>query len=133
MVALPGKVASGFPFRKRDQTRTIALPGKVVSGFPFRKRDKQEASGVGGGREKGEGHMEFGITFKGFVDHDRARYLIQAAEYAGFTYCWFYDSHILWRDPYPAMAMGMEWTRSMRFGPLVTNPDVRDWSVAASL
>ena len=45
--------------------------------------------------------MEFGITFKGFVDHDRARYLIQAAEYAGFTYCWFYDSHILWRDPYP--------------------------------
>ncbi|HCO55486.1 MAG TPA: TIGR03842 family LLM class F420-dependent oxidoreductase [Pelagibacterium sp.] len=77
--------------------------------------------------------MEFGITFKGFVDHDRARYLIQAAEYAGFTYCWFYDSHILWRDPYPAMAMGMEWTKSMRFGPLVTNPDVRDWSVAASL
>jgi SH3-like domain-containing protein len=27
----------------------------------------------------------------------------------------------------------MEHTTNMRFGPLVTNPDVRDWSVAASL
>lgn len=77
--------------------------------------------------------MEFGITFKGFVEADRARYLVKAAEYAGFSYCWFYDSHILWRDCYPAIAMCMEHTKTMRFGPLVTNPDVRDWSVAASL
>lgn len=77
--------------------------------------------------------MEFGITFKGFVDADRARYLVRAAEHAGFSYCWFYDSHVLWRDSYPAMAMCMEHTKQMRFGPLVTNPDVRDWSVAASM
>lgn len=77
--------------------------------------------------------MEFGITFKGFVDAQRARYLVRAAEYAGFTYCWFYDSHILWRDPYAPIAMCMEHTEAMRFGPLVTNPDVRDWSVAASI
>jgi hypothetical protein len=55
------------------------------------------------------------------------------AEYAGFSYCWFYDSHILWRDCYAAIAMCMEHTTAMRFGPLVTNPDVRDWSVAASM
>jgi probable F420-dependent oxidoreductase len=77
--------------------------------------------------------MEFGITFKGFVDADRARYLVRMAEYAGFTYCWFYDSHILWRECYPAIAMCMEHTKTMRFGPLVTNPDLRDWSAAASL
>lgn len=77
--------------------------------------------------------MQFGITFKGFVEPERARYLVRAAEFAGFEYCWFYDSHILWRDCYPAIAMCMEHTRDMRFGPLVTNPDVRDWSVAASL
>ena len=77
--------------------------------------------------------MEFGITFKGFIEADRARYLVRAAEYAGFSYCWFYDSHILWRDCYAAIAMCMEHTTSMRFGPLVTNPDVRDWSVAASI
>ncbi len=77
--------------------------------------------------------MEFGICFKGFVTPQRARYLVRQAEAGGFTYCWFYDSHILWRDCYVAMAMCMEHTESMRFGPCVTNPSVRDWSVAASL
>ena len=55
------------------------------------------------------------------------------AEDAGFTYCWFYDSHILWRESYPAMAMCMEHTKTMRFGPCVTNPNTREWSQAASL
>lgn len=77
--------------------------------------------------------MKFGICFKGFIEADRARYLVSMAEHAGFEYCWFYDSHILWRECYPAIAMCMEHTKKMRFGPLVTNPDVRDWSLAASL
>ena len=77
--------------------------------------------------------MEFGITFKGFVEPDRARTLVKQAEAAGFTYCWFYDSHILWRECYPAIAMCMEHTTKMRFGPCVTNPKARDWSLAASL
>lgn len=77
--------------------------------------------------------MEFGITFKGFVEPDRARKLVKLAEDAGFTYCWFYDSHILWRESYPAMAMCMEHTEKMRFGPCVTNPNTREWSAAASL
>lgn len=77
--------------------------------------------------------MEFGICFKGFVEPDRAKALVRQAENAGFTYCWFYDSHILWRDSYVAMAMCMEHTTHMRFGPCVTNPKTRDWSVASSL
>ncbi len=77
--------------------------------------------------------MEFGITFKGFVDPKRARNLVRQAEEAGFTYCWFYDSHVLWRECYPAIAMCMEHTTKMKFGPCVTNPNSRDWSVAASL
>jgi probable F420-dependent oxidoreductase len=77
--------------------------------------------------------MEFGITFKGFVSPDRARYLVRQAETAGFDYCWFYDSHILWRESFVAMAMCMEHTKTMRFGPCVTNPNIRDWSLAASL
>ncbi|MEM9969784.1 MAG: LLM class flavin-dependent oxidoreductase, partial [Pseudomonadota bacterium] len=77
--------------------------------------------------------MEFGITFKGVVEPDRARKLVAQAEAAGFTYCWFYDSHILWRESYPAMAMCMEHTKTMRFGPCVTNPNTREWSAAASL
>ena len=77
--------------------------------------------------------MEFGICFKGFVQPNRARYLVRQAEEAGFTYCWFYDSHILWRESFMAIAMCMEHTKTMRFGPCVTNPNTRDWSVAASM
>ena len=77
--------------------------------------------------------MDFGICFKGFVEPDRARALVRQAENAGFKYCWFYDSHILWRESFVAMAMCMEHTKNMRFGPCVTNPNTRDWSHAASL
>ena len=77
--------------------------------------------------------MQFGITFKGDGSPDRTRYLVRQAEAAGFEYAWFFDSHILWRDPYVAMAMCIEHTQTMRFGPCVTNPGVREWSVAASL
>jgi len=77
--------------------------------------------------------MQFGICFKGVVSPDRARALVRLAESHGFEYCWFYDSHILWRESFVAMAMCMEHTTKMRFAPCVTNPDVRDWSLAASL
>ena len=77
--------------------------------------------------------MDFGITFKGGVRPERARALVRQAENAGFTYCWFYDSHILWRESFVAIAMLMEHTTKMRFGPCVTNPNTRDWSLAASL
>ena len=77
--------------------------------------------------------MEFAICFKGNVAPERARYLVRQAETGGFDYCWFYDSHILWRESFMAMAMLMEHTKTMRFGPCVTNPNTRDWSVAASM
>lgn len=77
--------------------------------------------------------MEFAITFKGDIDPRRTVALCKQAEEAGFTYAWFFDSHVLWRECYVTMAMCMEHTQHMRFGPCVTNPGVRDWSVAASL
>jgi len=77
--------------------------------------------------------MEFGITFKGDIDPRRTVRLCEMAEQAGFTYAWFFDSHVLWRECYVTMAMCMEHTTTMRFGPCVTNPGVRDWSVAASM
>lgn len=77
--------------------------------------------------------MEFAITFKGDIDPKRTVALCKQAEAAGFTYTWVFDSHVLWRECYVTMAMCMEHTERMRFGPCVTNPGVRDWSVAASL
>ena len=77
--------------------------------------------------------MEFGICFKGFMEANRMKAVVRQAESAGFTYCWFYDSHILWRESFVSMAMCMEHTSKMKFGPCVTNPNTRDWSHAASL
>ena len=77
--------------------------------------------------------MEFGICFKGFMEANRMKAVVRQAEAAGFSYCWFYDSHILWRESFVSMAMCMEHTTKMKFGPCVTNPNTRDWSHAASL
>lgn len=77
--------------------------------------------------------MEFAITFKGDIDPKRTVALCKQAEVAGFDYAWFFDSHVLWRDCYATMAMCMEHTEKLRYGPCVTNPGVRDWSVTASM
>lgn len=76
--------------------------------------------------------MEFGISLKGDLDFKRTVALAHQVEAAGFDYFWFADSHILWSDIYTQMAVCMDHTERLRFGPLVTNPKVRDWSVAAS-
>lgn len=77
--------------------------------------------------------MEFGIAFKGDLSMDRTIALCRQAEVGGFDYVWFFDSHILWSDPYTRMAVCMDHTERITFGPLVTNPKVRDWSVNASM
>jgi len=77
--------------------------------------------------------MEFGIAFKGEFDQQRTISITRQVEAGGFDYVWFFDSHILWADPYTKMAVCMDHSERLRFGPLVTNPRVRDWSVAASL
>ncbi len=77
--------------------------------------------------------MDFAITFKGDISPKRTVALAKQAEVGGFKYGWFFDSHVLWRDCYSVMALCMANTESMIFGPLVTNPGVREWSVAASI
>jgi len=77
--------------------------------------------------------MEFAITFKGDISPERTVALCQQAEAAGFDYVWFFDSHVLWQECFTTMAYCMANTKTLRFGPCVTNPGVRDWSVAASL
>ena len=77
--------------------------------------------------------MDFGITFKGDISPKRTVALCKQAEVAGFKYGWFFDSHVLWRECYLTMALSMANTDTMIYGPLVTNPGVREWSVAASM
>ncbi|MDP6426768.1 MAG: TIGR03842 family LLM class F420-dependent oxidoreductase [Rhodospirillales bacterium] len=77
--------------------------------------------------------MEFGIAFKGDLDHKRMLAISRQVEAGGFDYIWFFDSHIIWSDPYTQIAASMQHTDHVRYGPLVTNPRARDWSVAASI
>src|SRR5256885_15348665 len=77
--------------------------------------------------------LEFAITFKGDIDAKRTIALCKQAEIAGFKQAWFFDSHVLWQECYVMMAACMQQTETLRFGPCVTNPGVRDWNVAASL
>ena len=77
--------------------------------------------------------MKFGITLKPDLSVERIVGLTRQAEEAGFEYGWIFDSHVLWKEPYPLLALMANATRGMRLGPCVTNPAVRDLTVTASL
>src|SRR5205814_8067358 len=59
--------------------------------------------------------------------------LTRLSEEHGFTYGWLFDSHLLWLEPYPLLALMAANTTRMRLGTCVTNPAVRDPTVTASL
>lgn len=77
--------------------------------------------------------MQFGITLKPDLSIERLLALTQQAEAAGFDYGWIFDSHVLWKDPYPLLTLMATNTQRMRLGTCVTNPVVRDVTVTASL
>jgi probable F420-dependent oxidoreductase len=77
--------------------------------------------------------MQFGITIKPDLSIDRIVSLTRQAEAAGFTYGWLFDSHVLWKEPYPLLALMAANTQRMKLGTCVTNPAVRDLTVTASL
>jgi probable F420-dependent oxidoreductase len=77
--------------------------------------------------------MEFGITIKPDITIDRIVSLTGQAESSGFTYGWIFDSHVIWMEPFPLLTLMAAGTKKMRLGPCVTNPAVRDVTVASSL
>lgn len=77
--------------------------------------------------------MQFGFTLKPDLSVEGILGLTRQAEQLGFHYGWIFDSHILWKDPYPLLALMAANTRSLHLGTCVTNPAVRDITVTASL
>ena len=63
------------------------------------------------------------IEREGDIDPQRTIALCKQAEVAGFSYAWFFDSHVLWQECYTMMAACMLETETLRFGPCVTNPE----------
>jgi probable F420-dependent oxidoreductase len=76
--------------------------------------------------------MQFGFTLKPEHTIERTLALTRAAEEAGFDYGWLFDSHVLWREPYPLLTLMAEATTRLRLGTCVTNPASREPTVTAS-
>src|SRR5512137_394519 len=76
--------------------------------------------------------MQFGFTIKPDHSIERTVALTRQAEAAGFAHGWLFDSHVLWRDPYPLLTLMAQATTTLRLGTCVTNPATREPSVTAS-
>ena len=70
--------------------------------------------------------MDFGFTLKPEHTIERTLALTRRAEAAGFAYGWLFDSHVLWRDPYPLLTLMAQATTRLRLGTCVTNPATRE-------
>ena len=49
--------------------------------------------------------MQFGITLKPDISVERVVGLTRQAEGAGFEFGWIFDSHVLWKEPYPLLTL----------------------------
>ena len=76
--------------------------------------------------------MQFGFTLKPDHSIQRTVALTRQAEAAGFEYGWLFDTHVLFRDPYPLLTLMAQATTRMRLGTCVTNPATREPTVTAS-
>ena len=73
--------------------------------------------------------MDYGIGILSYIDAWRE---VQAAEAAGFTHAWFYDSQLIYSDVYATMALAAQNTSRIRLGTLVAIPSNRIAPVTAS-
>ena len=76
--------------------------------------------------------MEFGVVLQCDPPAARTVALAKKAEEHGFDYVWTFDSHLLWQEPYVIHSRILAETRTIKVGPMVTNPATRDWTVTAS-
>ena len=76
--------------------------------------------------------LTFGVTVLPDPPYQRLIELLQMAEREGFDYGWTYDSHVLWQDSIPTLALAAKATERINLGQMVTNPGTREPTVVAS-
>jgi probable F420-dependent oxidoreductase len=76
--------------------------------------------------------LSFGVTVLPDPPFSRMIELIQLAEKHGFGYAWTYDSHVLWQESFPVLAIVADRTSTIKLGHMVTNPGTREPTVLAS-
>jgi probable F420-dependent oxidoreductase len=77
--------------------------------------------------------LDLGAVLQTDPPADRLIERAVAAEEAGFSHFWTFDSVVLWQEPFVLYAQVLAATQHLVVGPMVTNPVTRDWSVTASL
>jgi probable F420-dependent oxidoreductase len=76
--------------------------------------------------------LSFGVTVLPDPPYQRMLELLRLAEQHGFEYGWTYDSHILWHESFPLLALAAAQTERLKLGHFVTNPGIRDPTIVAS-
>ena len=76
--------------------------------------------------------LSFGVTVLPDPPYSRLIELTKLAEEQGFEYGWTYDSHVLWQESFPVMALVAKETSRIKLGHMVTNPGTREPTVLAS-
>jgi probable F420-dependent oxidoreductase len=76
--------------------------------------------------------LDFGATFLTDPPYQLFVERMVKAEQAGFRFGWTYDSHILWQESYPLLALAAQATSTIKLGHCVTNPGIREPTVTAS-
>jgi probable F420-dependent oxidoreductase len=76
--------------------------------------------------------LTFGMTVMPDPPYRRFIDLMQLAEQQGFDYGWTYDSHVLWQESIPTLALAAKATSTIKLGHMVTNPGTREPTVLAS-
>jgi probable F420-dependent oxidoreductase len=76
--------------------------------------------------------LSFGVTIMPDPPYTRLIEFTALAEQQGFDYGWTYDSHVLWQESTPVMALLAQATTRMKLGQMVANPATRDPTLLAS-
>ena len=73
--------------------------------------------------------MDYGIAIPSYINAWKD---VQAAEKAGFTHAWFFDSQLIYSDVWATMALAAENTIKIKLGTLVAIPSNRIVPVTAA-
>tara|TARA_B110000263_G_C15292618_1_gene504078 strand:+ start:238 stop:1128 length:891 start_codon:yes stop_codon:yes gene_type:complete len=73
--------------------------------------------------------MDYGIAIPSYINAWKD---VQAAEKAGFTHAWFFDSQLIYSDVWATMALAAENTEKIKLGTLVAIPSNRIAPVTAA-
>ena len=73
--------------------------------------------------------MDYGIGIPSYINAWRE---VKAAEEAGFTHAWFYDSQLIYSDVWATMALAAQNTETIKLGTLVAIPTNRLAPVTAA-